>query len=54
MKKSKILVIALIVLLVALGAGAVLVFGENVGLTYSNADKYTAGGTTLTEAVDGW
>ncbi len=52
MKKSKILVFALIVVLVALGAGAVLVFGENIGLTYSNADKYTAGGTTVTGLVE--
>ena len=35
MKKSKILVIALIVLLVALGAGAILIFGNNIGLTYA-------------------
>lgn len=54
MKKSKILVIALIVCLVALGVGAVSLFGGNIGLgfTYANADKYTAGETTLTENVE--
>ena len=52
MKKSKILTISLIVLLVALGVGAVLIFGNNIGFTYANADQYTAGGTTVNGVVD--
>ena len=55
MKKSKILVIALIVLLVALGAGAVLVFGDNVGLDvhwtsgFVNVEYHTGGEITISE-----
>ena len=52
MNKSKIIVIALIVCLVALGVGAVLIFGNNLGLTYANADQYTAGDATVTGTVE--
>lgn len=52
MRKSKILIIALVVVLVALGACAVLVFSDNFGLTYAHADKYTAGDVTLTDRVE--
>ena len=52
MKKSRILIIALTVCIIALGAGALLVFGNSIGLTYANADKYTAGSTTVTEKVE--
>lgn len=52
MRKSKALMIALVVVLVALGVCAILVFSNNVGLTYANAERYTAGETTVTGAVD--
>ena len=52
MKKSRILIIALIVCLVGLGAGALLIFSDSIGLTYANAEKYTAGETTVTEPVE--
>ncbi len=52
MKKSKILVIALIVVLAALGVGAVLIFSENTGMTYAHADRYTTGAADVTGKVE--
>ena len=52
MKKSKVLMIALVACLVVLGVGAVLIFSNNIGLTYANADQYTAGETTVTGTVE--
>ena len=52
MSKSKVLIIALVVCLIILGAGAFLIFGNNIGLTYANADKYTAGETTVSGTVE--
>ena len=52
MKKSKVLTIILVVLLVALGAGTIWIISENTGLTYAHADRYTAGEAALTEKVE--
>ncbi len=52
MRKSKFLIIALVVVLVILGGCAVLIFSDNIGLTYAHADKYTAGEKTFTETVE--
>ena len=51
MSKYKIITAALILCLVALGVCAWFMFGSSAGLTYANADKYTAGGATVTEPV---
>lgn len=52
MNRSKSLVAALIVVLVLLGAGSCLMFGKTLGLSYANADQYTAGDTEITSAVE--
>lgn len=52
MNRSKSLVAALIVVLVLLGAGSWLMFGKTLGLSYANADQYTAGDTEITSAVE--
>lgn len=51
MKKSSVLSVALIVCLVLLAGGAWLLFGQNAGLTYANAEKYSGGDTTITSPV---
>ena len=51
MSKYKIITAALILCLVALGVCAWFMFGSSAGLTYANADKYTAGGATVTGPV---
>ncbi len=51
MSKYKIVTAALILCLLAIGVCAWFMFGSSAGLTYANADKYTAGDTTVTEPV---
>ena len=53
MTKSRIITIALIVLLIALAVSAWFAFGTTAaGIEYANADQYTAGDTTVTGAVE--
>ena len=52
MNKSKALTIALIVVLVALAACAWFMFGNVGGISYPDADKYTAGDTTIASGVE--
>ena len=53
MTKSKVLTIALIVVLAALAAAAWFMFGTTAaGIEYANADKYTVGGTTVSGTVE--
>ena len=53
MTKSKMLTIALFVVLAALAVSAWFAFGTTAaGIEYANADKYSVGGTTVTGAVD--
>ena len=55
MNKSKVLSCVLIILLLAMGVCAWIMFGGVTGisgLSYANADKYTAGGTTVTSPVE--
>ena len=53
MSKSKILTVALIVCLAALAGCAWFMFGTTgAGISYANADKYTVGGTTVTDTVE--
>ena len=52
MTKSQMLKIALVVVLVAVGIGAVLIFSNSIGFTYANSEKYTAGGADITDRVE--
>ena len=53
MSKSKILTVALIVCLAVLAGCAWFMFGTTgAGISYANADKYTVGGTTVTDTVE--
>ncbi len=52
MKKSSYLTIALVVVLLLLAAGAWISFGGSAGFEYANADKYTAGETTVSSRVE--
>ena len=53
MTKSKILTIALVVVLAALAVSAWFAFGSTAaGIEYANADKYTAGNTTVKGTVE--
>ena len=53
MSKSKVLTIALIIVLAGLAIASWSVFGTTAaGIEYADADKYTAGGTTVTGAVE--
>ena len=53
MTKSRILTIALIIVLAALAVSAWFTFGTTAaGIEYANADKYTAGGATVTGTVE--
>lgn len=53
MTKSRILTIALIVVLIILAGSAWLIFGSTAaGIEYANADKYTVGGATVTDPVE--
>lgn len=52
MKKSTILMILLIVCIVTAGAAAVLLLGTQMRITYADAEKYTAGETTLNASVE--
>ncbi|MER1994220.1 MAG: DUF4097 family beta strand repeat-containing protein [Eubacteriales bacterium] len=53
MTKSKILTVALIVVLAALAVSAWFTFGTTAaGIEYANAEKYTAGDTTVTGTVE--
>lgn len=52
MNKSRILTIALVICLVALAVISFLQFGGASGISYENADKYTAGETVVNAAVD--
>ena len=52
MKKSFYLTAALIVCLVLLGVSALLLFNRSAGLTYADANRYTAGDTAVSETVE--
>ena len=52
MSRSRIITAALIVCLLVVGACAWYMFGWSSGMTYANADKYTAGNATVTGSVN--
>ena len=53
MTRSRILTLALIVVLAVLAVAAWLMFGRTAaGMEYANADRYTVGGTTVTGPVE--
>ena len=57
MNKSKILVVALIVVLLCLAGGSYSIFGGKVSIglglaAFANADKYTIGDTEINSTVE--
>lgn len=52
MNKAKTLTAALVLVLAGLAVCAWMMFGSSAGLTFANADKYTAGSTQVTEPVE--
>ena len=51
MTKAKTLMAGLILILAGLAVAAWLMFGQSAGISYANADKYTAGSTEITSEV---
>ena len=52
MKKTALLSVMLAVCLIALGGAALFLFGGVLGQSYADAEKYTAGGTTLEGKIE--